>query len=86
MGGQELVNLCRVRVVAEADPAALARVIERFQNINVVPRRVAAEFGCDQVLHIQVDVSGVPLECVRLIVQKIRQATSVVDAHWHPLV
>ena len=39
------VSLFRIRAVADADPGAVARVIERFQNINIQPRRVIAEFG-----------------------------------------
>ena len=54
MCSQEL-SLCRFCVVADADPGALARVVERFQNFNVVPRRVIAEFGTNDSLHIQVD-------------------------------
>ena len=30
--------LLRLRVTAEADLGALSRVLERFQNLNVVPR------------------------------------------------
>ncbi len=41
-----------------ADPGAIARVIERFQNLNVVPRRVIAEFSIDDSIHIEVDVCG----------------------------
>ena len=37
----ETSALYRLRVTAEADLGALSRVLERFQNLNVVPRRVA---------------------------------------------
>ncbi len=75
-------SLLRLQIVADADPGAIARVLERFQNLNITPRRVNAEFGSDDILHIAVDVFGVPEEQVALIASKIRQAPSVIDAHW----
>jgi hypothetical protein len=77
------VSLLRLRVVAEADPGAVARVLERFQNLNVLPRRIIAEFGINDTLHIQVDVCGVPEEHLTIIAAKIGQATSIVNAYWH---
>jgi hypothetical protein len=84
MGSQEL-SLFRLRVVADADPGAVARVLERFQNLNVLPRRVIAEFGTNQTVHIQVDVSGLSEDQLRLIAAKIGQASSIVNAYWHRL-
>jgi hypothetical protein len=75
--------LLRLRVTAEADLGALARVLERFQNLNVVPRRVVAEFGTGDVLHIQVDIVGVAEERLTLITAKLNQALSILDARWH---
>ena len=40
--------LC-LRVSADADPGALARVLTCFQSLNVVPRRVVAVQGTMQV-------------------------------------
>jgi hypothetical protein len=77
------VSLFRLRVVANADPGALARVIERFQNLNILPRRVIAEFGINETIHIQVDVCGMPEEQIKIVTAKIGQATSVVNAYWH---
>ena len=79
------VSLFRLRVVADADPGAVARVIERFQNINILPRRVIAEFGINDTIHIQVDVCGIPEEQLRTMAAKIGQATSIVSAYWHRL-
>ena len=79
------VSLFRLRVIADADPGAIARVIERFQNLNVLPRRVIAEFGIDETIHIQVDVCGMPEEQLKVITTKIGSATSIVSAHWHRL-
>jgi hypothetical protein len=79
----DAVALLRLRVVAEPDPGALARVIERFQNLNVLPRRIVAEFGSTGSFHIQVDVLGVSEQTLTLIAAKIGQVPSVLSAHWH---
>lgn len=50
----------RLQVVADADPGAIARVVERFQNLNILPRRLTAEFSSNDLLHIEVDVCGIP--------------------------
>jgi len=78
------VSLLRLRVVADADPGVIARVIERFQNLNIVPRRFTAEFASNGVLHIAVDVFGLPGEQLTLILGKIREAPCIVNAYWHP--
>jgi hypothetical protein len=83
MCSQESFSLLRLRVVADADPTVLARVLERFQNLNIVPRRVTTEFGTNDILHIQVDVFGIPEGQLALIASKILQAPSVINAHWH---
>jgi hypothetical protein len=75
--------LYRLRVTAEADLGALARVLERFQNLNIVPRRVVAEMGIGDILYIQVDVMGMAEERISLIVAKLNQALSIRDAYWH---
>jgi hypothetical protein len=85
MDSSQLYSRRRLQVVADADPGAIARVVERFQNLNIVPRRVTAEFSSNDLLHIEVDVCGVPDEQLVLIACKIRQATSVVNAYWHRL-
>jgi hypothetical protein len=82
---QDVSSLLRLKVVADADPGAIARVLERFQNLNVIPRRVSAEFGICGVVHIEVDVFGLPRAQMELVTAKIRQSTSVVNAHWHPM-
>lgn len=82
---QVFFSFFRLRVAAEADPGAIARVIERFQNLNVIPRRLIAEFGVDETLHIEVDVSGVAREQMNIIAAKLREAVSVTRVHWHLL-
>jgi hypothetical protein len=81
----EKLSLCRLRVVADNDPGAVARVLERFQNLNVLPRRIIAECTSNDTLHIQVDVFGLAEEQLRLVAAKIRQSPSIVNAYWHRL-
>jgi hypothetical protein len=83
MFSKEFSSLMRLRVVADTDPAALARVLERFQNLNVLPRRVTAEFGTNDILHIQVDICGLAEDQLALIASKIRQAPCILNAYWH---
>ena len=82
---QPLFSVLRLRVVADTDPGAIARVLERFQNLNIIPRRVSAEFGVDERMHIEVDVCGVPRDQMDIIAGTVRRAVSVTGVHWHPL-
>ena len=66
----------RLRVLADADPGTIARVVERFQNLNIIPRRLIAEFASNDILHIEVDVCGLPDEQLALIAGKIRPGVS----------
>lgn len=79
-------TLLRLRVVADADAGALARVLERFQNSNVVPRKVLAELSLKGVFHIEVDVTGIAQDRMDIIAAKIGEAPSIHSARWHPLV
>ena len=83
MDSSSLYSRRRLRVVADADPGAIARVVERFQNLNIIPRRVSAEFSANDLLHIEVDVSGVHDEQLSAIAGKILQSPCVVNAYWH---
>lgn len=73
----------RLKVVAEADAGALMRVLERFQNMGVLPRRVVAEFTTADSLAIQVDIAGVEEQRMSLIAAKLGQIPSVSHAYWH---
>jgi hypothetical protein len=75
----------RLQVTADADPGAIARVIERFQNLNIIPRRLTVEFSSNELLHIEADVCGITDEQLGLIAGKIRQAPCIVNAYWHRL-
>lgn len=72
-----------LRVVAEAHPGALARVIERFQSQNIIPRRVLAEVCASGSICIQVEVVGVPDSLLTLIANKLRELPCVLSSHWH---
>ena len=77
--------LLRLRVTADADPSVLTRLLGYFQNLNITPRRVAAEFGCNAVMHVEVDLSGFPEERLTLIAAKLGQTPCVRCAYWHHL-
>src|SRR5271163_2899573 len=85
MNSPQPYSLRRLQIVADTDPGAIARVVERFQNLNIIPRRVIAEFSTNDLLHISVEVCGISDEQLTLIAGKIRQSTSIVNAYWHRL-
>jgi hypothetical protein len=59
--------------------------VQRFQNLNVVPRRISAEFSTNDLLHIEVDVFGLTDEQLSLVAGKIGLAVSICHVHWHRL-
>ena len=76
--------LC-LRVNADADPGALARVLTAFQTLNVVPRRVVSELGTTGMLYIRIDVTGLTESHLSLIAARIGQVPCVGNAYWHRL-
>jgi (p)ppGpp synthase/HD superfamily hydrolase len=83
MGQVESCSLLRLRVVAEADAGVLMRVLERFQNLGVLPRRVIAEFTTTDSVSIQLDVSGMEESRLTTIAAKLGELPSVTRAYWH---
>lgn len=79
----ETAALLRLRIIAEADPGVLARVLERFHNLNVLPRRVVAELSCREVLHIQLDLGGMAAERLSQITAGLGQLPCILQAYWH---
>jgi hypothetical protein len=75
-------RLC-LRAVAEADPNALIRVLQLFQQLNVIPHRVIAEAATTCQLHIEIYVTGVSEERLSLIAAKAAQVTIIRQAYWH---
>jgi hypothetical protein len=59
------------------------RVLERFHNLGVLPRRVIAEFTTADSLSIQVDIAGVEENRMSLIAAKLAQIPCVSQAYWH---
>jgi hypothetical protein len=83
MGHVESLSLLRLRVTAEADAGALMRVLERFQNLGILPRRVIAEFTTAESLSIQLDVSGLEESRLTSIAAKLGELPCVTQAYWH---
>ena len=83
MGTIDSLSLLRLRVLAEADSGALMRVLERFQNLGVLPRRVIAEFTSSDSLSIQLDVAGLEESRLTLIAAKLGELPCVTQAYWH---
>lgn len=83
MGNVESYSLLRLRVVAEADAGALMRVLERFQNLGILPRRVVAEFTTTECVSIQLDVAGLEESRMTLIAAKLGELPFVTQAYWH---
>ena len=81
----ERYKLLRLRVATEADPSALARLLGHFQNLNVVPHRVVAEFATTGIMHVQIDVSGLGEQRLAIIAAKVAQSVPVLNAYWHYL-
>jgi hypothetical protein len=75
--------LLRLRVVADADPIALVCILGRFQNLNVLPRRVEAELCPTEVFYVQVDVMCRDGDMLTLIATKLREMPCIRDADWH---
>jgi hypothetical protein len=81
--GQDSYSLLRLRVVAEADAGVLMRVLERFQNLGVLPRRVIAEFTTTDSVSIELDVAGMEESRLTIIAAKLGEMPFVTRAYWH---
>ncbi len=79
----EPYKLLRLRAVTESDPSTLTRLLGYFQNLNITPRRISAEFATTGLVHVEIDVSGVSEIRLSVIVGKISQAIPVLNAYWH---
>lgn len=82
---QEPTQALCLRVSAENDPGALTRVVSYFLGLNIVPRRIVAEFASDEMLHMRVDVAGLTEHRLSVIAAKIGQIPSIENAYWHRL-
>jgi len=77
------LSVLYLQVTAEPDPGALARVLERFQNLNVLPRSVRAEWATTGVLHVEVQIAGLSEHTFNIITDKIAQVPCILNAYWH---
>ena len=72
----------RLKVVAEADPGALVRVLQFFQGRNIVPRRAFSLRIAREIIEIEVEVD--PADCTeeafRAVVAKVDQLPIVIAA------
>ena len=78
-------SLLRLRVATDGDPSVLPRLMGFFQNLNITPRRVHAEFGIGAEMYLAVDVFGLAEERLSLLAAKIGQTPCVLNAYWHYL-
>ena len=79
----EPLKVLSLRVTAEADPGALPRVLASIQQLNILPRRVVAEFASDDVLHVRIDLAGISEARLSVMAAKIDQIPTVLRAYWH---
>jgi hypothetical protein len=72
----------RLKVVAEADPGALVRVLQFFQGRNIVPRRAASLRIAREIIEIEVEVDAADCtdEAFRAVVAKVDQLPIVIAA------
>jgi hypothetical protein len=75
-------RLC-LRVTAENEPSALIRVLQCFQQLNLLPQRVSAESATTNLLHIEVHLTGISPGRLSLITAKIAQFPPILNAHWY---
>ncbi len=77
--------LLRLRVATDPDPGVLPRILGYFQNLDLTPRRVVAEFTTSNRMYLQIDVFGMPEERLSVLTAKIGQFPTVLNAYWHHL-
>jgi len=74
-----LLKLC---VESEADPAALPRILDFLQILNVVPRCVHAECVGREIMRVEVIVAGLSETTLALVAAKVAQVPCVIEAGW----
>jgi hypothetical protein len=76
-------KLFRLRISAEPDPGVVARLLSHFQNLNVIPHRIVAEFATTGIMHVYIDLSDLSEGRISMIVAKMGQCVPVLNAYWH---
>jgi hypothetical protein len=81
------LEVLRLKVVAEAVPGMLVRILELLQSCDVIPLRVLAQRVAirsrhAEVLEIEIEVSAANLdpEVFRVVAAKINQLSTVLTA------
>jgi hypothetical protein len=72
----------RLHFEADTDPSGLACLLVQLQNRNLVPRKILAEWGASDRMHVEIDIADITEAIDRLMVAKMREMTCVIDAHW----
>jgi len=72
----------RLKVIAEADPGAIARILQPFQSLNIVPFSVRVDRVGNAYLEVGVEITAGDLlsDVFQSIVAKLGQVPSVVAA------
>ncbi len=72
----------RLKVIAEADPGAIARILQPFHSLNVIPFSVRVDRIGDAFIEVAVEITAADLlsEAFQLIVAKLGQLPTVVAA------
>jgi len=81
----ESIVVVGLHVEAEADPGIVIRILERFQTLNLIPRRVSADATTTERIYIDLQLSVCSVERIASIAAKIQQLPTVIHARWHRL-
>lgn len=80
--GSRVMSGVLLRVIAEADPGAIARVLQPLQSLNIVPERLRVDRIGDAYLEIAVTLAAndLSLDAASQITAKLSQIASVMVA------
>ena len=63
--------------------ASVGRLLGHFQNLNVIPHRIVAEFATTGIIHVYIDISGLSESRMSMIAAKVGQWVPVLNVYWH---
>lgn len=67
-------------MTTESDPSAVVRVLHIFQARNLIPQYIRAERLGTDCLQIEIEISGLEEEVLRLVVAKMLTLPTVITA------
>lgn len=79
---QEVRHAVCLSVSAERDPSMLVRVLTYFLILNILPRKVVAEFNAEEMQLIRIEANDITAKQVSVIAAKINQLPTVESVHW----